>query len=55
MQKKFTIIGFSCFGLATLFGVINLMLPESFFKGWVILPLYFVALVCLLINQFHYK
>ena len=55
MKKKFAIIGYSCCLLATIFGIINLCLPESFFKGWIIVPLYMGALVCLLINQFHYK
>ena len=55
MKNIFRFIGFLCLALASVFSLIDTIVENKIFDAYVMIPLYAIAVICLILYLVIYK
>ena len=55
MKNIFRLIGFLCLATASVFSLINTIVEHNIFDAYVMIPLYSIAVICLILYSIIYK
>ena len=55
MKNIFRFFGFLCLAIASVFSLINTIVEHNIFDAYVMIPLYSVAVICLILYLVIYK